>query len=85
MDAAAFINFVGQFDAATNRGRCLFEGGVYYFAMYTASSPSNYVDKQMRSMALTKFGRETHKTSTDMGKIRQVPSAIHSWNTERFD
>ena len=53
IDAAAFIYFVGQFGAATIRGRRLFEGGVYYFrqydsATYTASSPSNCVNKQVR-------------------------------------
>jgi len=34
IDAAAFIYFVGQFGAATIRGRCLFEGGVYSFWQY---------------------------------------------------
>ena len=53
IDAAAFIYFVGQFGAATIRGRRLFEGGVYYFrqydsATYTASSPLNCVNKQVR-------------------------------------
>ena len=85
MDAAAFISFVGQFDAATNRGRCLFEGGVYYFAMYTASSPSNYVDKQMREYGSYKIWSRNTQNINWHGKIQQVPSAIHSWNTERFD
>ena len=34
IDAAAFIYFVGQFGAATIRGRRLFEGGVYSFRQY---------------------------------------------------
>ena len=34
IDAAAFIYFVGQFGAATIRGRCLFEGGVYSRAVF---------------------------------------------------
>ena len=70
IDAAAFIYFVGQFGAATIRGRRLFEGGVYYFqqygsATYTASSPSNCDDKQVRKSKVEKHTkqRETHKTS----------------------
>jgi len=31
IDAAAFIYFVGQFGAATIRGRRLFKGGIYSF------------------------------------------------------
>ena len=34
IDAAAYIYFVGQFGAATIRGRRLFEGGVYSFRQY---------------------------------------------------
>jgi len=42
IDAAAFIYFVGQFGAATIRGRRLFEGGVYSFrrAVYPGSAHS---------------------------------------------
>ena len=36
------------------------------------------------SMTVPRFGQETHKTTTHMGKIRQVRSAIRGWNTERF-
>ena len=34
INAAAFIYFVGQFGAATIRGRRLLEGGVYSFRQY---------------------------------------------------
>jgi len=34
IDAAAFIYFVGQFGAATIRGRRIFEGGVYSRAAF---------------------------------------------------
>jgi len=37
IDAAAFIYFVGQFGAATIRGRRLFEGGDYFFRQYDPS------------------------------------------------
>jgi len=34
IDTAGFIYSVGQFDAATIRGRRLFQGGVYSFRQY---------------------------------------------------